>query len=269
MATYNSQTIANYNANPPPDDGTQSADNEVTWGKHKVKLADPIKTLAEAINTELLTYTAALQAEIDAIQGVTTGDMKWLFKSTPATGWLVLNGDSIGDSGSGATFTGSTYEDLYTFLWTNVSDTYAPVSTGRGASAAADWAAGKTLTMPDASDRALMGVGTTFTESGFTTDGTSTLVADNIPAHTHDAGTLATNSAGAHTHTITTNDQSTDGNGAVRSSAGGGTGYSASGAAQSNGAHTHTLTGATGSTGSGTAFDVVPKGLGGYVHIKL
>lgn len=55
---YTTQTIANYNDNPPPDDGSQAATNEIKWSTHKDELADPIKTLAEAINTELLSAFA-------------------------------------------------------------------------------------------------------------------------------------------------------------------------------------------------------------------
>ena len=51
---YTSQTISGYNDNPPPDDGSKTADNEITWAKHKEKLGDPLRTLAEAINTELV-----------------------------------------------------------------------------------------------------------------------------------------------------------------------------------------------------------------------
>lgn len=57
MATkYTSQTISGYDALPPPDDGTTGDNNKVTWEKHKTKLGNPIKTLAEAINTALLAY---------------------------------------------------------------------------------------------------------------------------------------------------------------------------------------------------------------------
>lgn len=51
---YTSQVITGYNASPPPDDGSQVAANKITWVGQKSKLADPIKTLAEAINTELI-----------------------------------------------------------------------------------------------------------------------------------------------------------------------------------------------------------------------
>ena len=55
-AKYTTQAIANYNASPPADDGSEVAANQVTWAKHKTKLADPIKTLTEAINTALVAY---------------------------------------------------------------------------------------------------------------------------------------------------------------------------------------------------------------------
>lgn len=51
---YTSQTITGYNASPPSDDGAQTAANKITWSGIKSKLNDPIKTLAEAINTELI-----------------------------------------------------------------------------------------------------------------------------------------------------------------------------------------------------------------------
>lgn len=51
---YTTQSISGYNSNPPPDDGTTGDDNKLTWAKHKTKLADPIKTLAEAVDTALV-----------------------------------------------------------------------------------------------------------------------------------------------------------------------------------------------------------------------
>lgn len=53
MATnpYTSVTISGYNSNPPSDDGAQTASNQVKWSTIKTKLADPIKTLAEGVNS--------------------------------------------------------------------------------------------------------------------------------------------------------------------------------------------------------------------------
>lgn len=61
---YTGQSISGYNQSPPEDDGSQTSTNEITWAKHKTKLADPIKTLSEAIDTavssafEILNVTA-------------------------------------------------------------------------------------------------------------------------------------------------------------------------------------------------------------------
>ena len=54
MSDYTTQSISGYNSNPPADDGSAVSDNEVSWSKHKSKLGDPVKTLAESINTELV-----------------------------------------------------------------------------------------------------------------------------------------------------------------------------------------------------------------------
>lgn len=63
--------------------------------------------------------------------------------------WKILDGRTIGDASSGADWANADAEALFLFLYAHVSDTYCPVSGGRGASAAADWAAHKTLTIPD------------------------------------------------------------------------------------------------------------------------
>jgi hypothetical protein len=55
---YTTQTITGYNQSPPADDGSQVSTNEIKWSNHKTKLGDPIKTLSEAINTELLSAFA-------------------------------------------------------------------------------------------------------------------------------------------------------------------------------------------------------------------
>lgn len=86
----------------------------------------------------------------------TTGDVKLTFKAAADSGWVLMNDGSIGNGASGATNRANAdTEDLYTLLWTNVTNSWAPVATGRGASAAADFAAGKAMTLPRALGRAL------------------------------------------------------------------------------------------------------------------
>jgi len=45
---FTSATVANYNSNPPADDGSQTEANRVKWSTIKTKLPDPIKTALEA-----------------------------------------------------------------------------------------------------------------------------------------------------------------------------------------------------------------------------
>lgn len=66
-APYTSVTVQNYNLNAPPDDGSQTPSNEITWAKHKTKIGDPLKTALESIDTNL---TAAF-AKIIGGGGVT------------------------------------------------------------------------------------------------------------------------------------------------------------------------------------------------------
>lgn len=68
---YTAVTISGYNATPPPDDGSQVSANQVTWAKHKTKLADPIKTLAESINTNV----NAAFATVDDASNLSTGTL--------------------------------------------------------------------------------------------------------------------------------------------------------------------------------------------------
>lgn len=52
---YTSQSASSYNSSPPADDGSQVTANRVTWAGVKSKLADPVKTLADNINSALVT----------------------------------------------------------------------------------------------------------------------------------------------------------------------------------------------------------------------
>lgn len=53
---YSSNATSGYNSTPPADDGTVSEANKVKWSTVKTKLSDPVKTLADTINSELVTH---------------------------------------------------------------------------------------------------------------------------------------------------------------------------------------------------------------------
>lgn len=53
---YSANSISGYAVTPPPDDGTVSEANKIKVSTLKTKYTDPIKTLAEAIDTDLQTH---------------------------------------------------------------------------------------------------------------------------------------------------------------------------------------------------------------------
>jgi microcystin-dependent protein len=119
---------------------------------------------------------------------------------------------------------------------------------------------------PDLRDRFVVGAGSSYAVGATGGVANQTLSIANIPAHTH---TGNTDSGGAHSHTITDPGHVHSYTGTYNTGQGtyysGGVAYqtSATTAAattgitiNSGGAHTHSFT--TGSTGSGTAFSILP-----------
>jgi len=87
-----------------------------------------------------------------------TGDIKFRMTSETVTGWVKLNGTTIGNATSGATGRANAdTQNLFVYFWTNCTNGHCPVSGGRGASALADYSASKTLQVPDMRDRMLAG----------------------------------------------------------------------------------------------------------------
>jgi hypothetical protein len=201
--------------------------------------------------------------------------MMWKPVDATRSGWVRANARTIGSSSSGATERANAdTETLFLFLWNNFSDTRAPVSGGRGGSAAADWAANKTIGTIDMRGRAAfggddMGNSAAGVIATLNSDGESfgtasiTIDQENLPnvtwsdtltatSHTHSvsvSGTTGNNSV-THTHSGTTSsdgDHSHDtdnAGGTTTVDAPGGTSVSniASGTTSSDGDHDHTFT---------------------------
>lgn len=118
-----------------------------------------------------------------------TGDVKWTFKTVADAGWLMIADQTIGNAGSGAAYANTDVQALFTLLWNNISNTYAPVSGGRGVSATADWTGLKTMQLPLMLGRLLGAAGT---GSGLTSRAlgqnlgaeTVTLNTNNLPPYT-------------------------------------------------------------------------------------
>lgn len=114
-------------------------------------------TAPTPVTTDVSTKVATTEfVATTALGAWTTGDVKVTFKSVPDSGWIMVNDGSIGDALSGASNRANAdCLALFTLLWASCSDALAPVSTGRGASAAADWAAHKTITLPKMMGRSI------------------------------------------------------------------------------------------------------------------
>lgn len=152
--------------------------------------------------------------EIDAIPvgAVVSG----IWSSAP-DGYLLLRGGTIGDATSGATvFANELMEDLFICLWEHLADSEAPVSGGRGVSASADWAAHKTITLPDSRQKFILGkatsgTGTTLGGTGGSIDHVHTVDPPNTTssesANINNVTLLALGSAASpsHTHDVNIN----------------------------------------------------------------
>lgn len=238
------------------------------------------------------------------------GVMQPYLGNTAPSGWVRANGLTIGNASSGATeYAHADTEDLFMLLWNTYSNTICPVSSGRGASAAADYAANKTITLPDLRGRTVFGmddmgnsaasrIGTIVNglvngSSGGTE--TVTLATTNLPSHTHGVSGVTGTESAFHTHTYSgTTDSSgahthTDNTASFGNATLSGSGSTialgpTTGTTTSNGAHTHTYSGTTGNqganhthafgvtsdaTGSGTAHSNMPPAWVSPIIIKL
>lgn len=146
---------------------------------------------------------------VDATTVLATGDLKARYGTGVLSGFVRANGRTLGSATSGATERANAdTQTLYEYLWT--ADANLVVSTGRGASANADWAANKTIALPDWRGRALaflddMGNSAAgrLTSTYFGTAATALGAAGGSESHTLTAAQLA-----AHQHNGTTGGQS-------------------------------------------------------------
>jgi len=107
--------------------------------------------------------------------------------TAPTGGWIIYSNGTIGNAASGGTIRANAdTENLFSLIWDSVNDTNAPVSGGRGASAAADFAANKTIQLPDPEDKVLgmIGGGTKVNGSSAGSE-TYKLSVSELPQHTH------------------------------------------------------------------------------------
>lgn len=120
-----------------------------------------------------------------------TGDFKLTLDDSAEAGWVTVNDGTIGNATSGGSARANDDAvNLFTFLRNKFADGICPVSGGRGASAAADWAAGKTIGLTKMLGRALIiaGAGAGLTARNLGTnlgEENHVLSAGEMPSHGH------------------------------------------------------------------------------------
>lgn len=206
-----------------------------------------------------------------------TGDLKPYYGTSAPSGWVRAAGRTIGSAASGATERANDdTEDLFLHLW--AVDATLSVSGGRGGSAAGDWAANKTIALPDFRERTFVGLATmgnsdaglvadSLVDGGETSSdlGATAGVDDvalteaNLAVHDHDAGELLMPNHGHPYRLNPAADQDTDSSGGFLVRIGGanqaaytGTPSDTNGQ-QIGGSGTASITGSTADAGSGTA----------------
>ena len=98
----------------------------------------------------------------------TTGDVKLSYKTTADAGFIPMNDGTVGSATSGSTYANPNAQPLFSLMFNNIVDTWAPLFTSGGASTnraafgnnpTTAWAANARLTLPKALGRALAGAG--------------------------------------------------------------------------------------------------------------
>lgn len=124
-----------------------------------------------------------------------TGDLKPSHDSAPpfiAGGFILWSNTTIGNAISGATHAAAFMQNLFQFYWDNYPDGVCPVSSGRGASATADFNASKTLALPLTDGCALVNCIANYTPGSKFGAATVSLTSSNNGPHNHPLSTVGT-----------------------------------------------------------------------------
>jgi hypothetical protein len=129
-----------------------------------------------------------------------TGDVKLTLKIVADAGWVFMNDGTIGNAASGATTRANADTlALFTHLWNVTANAdCAVLPAGRGATAAADYTANKTIALPKALGRALAAYGA---GAGLTARALAQTVGAEdavVVAHTHLATSVVTDPTHSH-----------------------------------------------------------------------
>lgn len=203
------------------------------------------RTGAETAQAAAVTARTGAEAARDAAwQYASTGTVCFRMATIAPVGWIKANGGTIGNALSGATNRANAdCQALFTLLWQEFFDSEATVSGGRGVTAEADWAAGKTIVVPDMRGEFIRAWDDSRGVDSARLLGTFQDSQNRLHNHT---GTTDAN--GDHTHTVEQNSGMNDGGNDGSDAGGAQIGGDQTGTA---GIHTHTFT--TGGSGGNEA----------------
>ena len=219
---------------------------------------------------------------------IATGHVHWEPIQGTKVGFVRLNGRTIGNGSSGASERANAdTQNLFVYLWNSLIDGVAPVSTGRGASAEADFIAAKTITLLDGRSGVLRGLdamgatnasrlgsapvvtGAVNAPGSALGENTHVLLTAELASHDHDAFI----GDDGHTHTVNKNTAGTagaGGNPVGQSPTADNTGSNTTGVkVRSTAGNAATADNKTATKGSDTAHNVVDYGLLGTFFQSL
>lgn len=215
-----------------------------------------------------------------------TGETQYRLIADTVPGWVILNGTTIGNASSSASQRANAdTQFLFTYFWNGFSNTQCPVSGGRGATAAADFAANKTIATFNMQSIGVMGVdgmggtatgllaGVPVQSGALTTPGSivgenlHALIQAELASHSHTFSATTGGMSGSDPHSHTTNALSGNNFGV-------GTGAldvpettATINATSVN--HTHNVSGTTSGIGSGSGHNTVQRSVLVYWYAKL
>jgi len=129
-------------------------------GQIKIRLANSAGVTQVAADNLLVVGASSGSGSPPSVDATTifdTGDLKVKYGTGSLTGFVRANGRTIGSATSGGSERANAdCQELFEFLWG--VDANLSVSTGRGASANADWVANKNIALPDWRGRVIAGL---------------------------------------------------------------------------------------------------------------